>query len=156
MPPTASQSSSGSGIGDSAESGLARRYEAVQQMVVDYAIGLAILGLFHPFLTPVLVVAVLLLFKMLWDIARRWNFAITLNPIPILGQLLNVLGASAIALLAWATLVFLGAFLPLIDHYALAAALMSGTWTLGASANQFFMNAFLRRGHRQGGGIRHA
>jgi hypothetical protein len=152
MPPTSSES----GILACCDSGLARRYEAVQQMVVDYAIGLAILGLFHAFLTPVLVVAVLLLFKMLWDIARRWDFSITLNPIPLLGQLLNVLGASAIALLAWITLVFLGAFVPLIDHYALAAALMSGTWTLGASANQFFMNAFLRRGLRRAGAFRHA
>jgi energy-converting hydrogenase Eha subunit A len=151
MPSTASQS----GIPDSSDSGLARRYEAVQQMVVDYAIGLAILGLFHAFLTPVLVVAVLLLFKMVWDIARRWSFAVTLNPIPLLGQVLNVLGASAIALLAWITLVSLGAFVPLIDHYALAAALMSGTWTLGASANQFFMNAFLHRGLRRTGEVRH-
>jgi hypothetical protein len=152
MPPTVSQS----GTQDSAQSGLTRRYEAIQQMVVDYAIGLSILGLFHAFLTPVLVVAVLLLFKMLWDIARRWNFSIPLNPIPILGQVLNLLGACAIALLAWTTLVFLGAFVPLIDHYALAAALMSGTWTLGASANQFFMNGFLRRGSRRQGRVVHA
>jgi hypothetical protein len=151
MPPTASQS----GTQDSSDSVLARRYESVQQMVVDYAFGLAILGLFHAFLTPVLVVAVLLLFKMLWDIARRWDFSISLNPIALLGQLLNVLGASAVALLAWVTLVFLGAFVPLLDHYALAAALMSGSWTLGASANQFFMNSFLRRGLRRKSEVRH-
>lgn len=141
---------------EATEIGLERRYEVGQEMVVNYAIGLALLGLFHAFLTPALVIAAFLLIKMLADIARLWRFSLPLNPIPILGQLLNILGACAIALLAWATLVFLGAFLPLVDHYALAAALMSGTWTLGASANQFFMNGFLRRRSQRPARLRHA
>lgn len=123
---------------------LLRRYEAGQQMVVDYALGQAILGLFHAWLTPVLVIAVLLLAKMVWDLARRWSFRAPRNPIAILGQLMNTIGACAIALLAWLCCVGVGAVLPLGDNYALSAALMSGTWTLGVSTNQFLMNGFLK------------
>jgi hypothetical protein len=138
--------------GNSGDVGLARRHQVVQEMVVDYSIGLAFLGLFDAWLTAVLCLAVVLLFKMLWDIARFWRFVLPLNPITIVGEVLNILGACAIALLAWSTLVVLGVFLPLVDRYALAAALMSGCWTLGASANQFFLNSTIRRDLRRGGG----
>jgi hypothetical protein len=118
-------------------------------MVVDYAIGLGILGMFPPFLTPVLLMAAFLLLKMLWDIGRNWKFCITSNPITIGGWLMNVLGACAMAILAWTALTFMGALIPMVDHYAIAAALMSGGWTLGAGANQFFLNGFLHRYRRQ-------
>jgi hypothetical protein len=124
---------------------LQNRYQHIQSMVVDYAIGLAILGLFPRFLTPVLTISFALLLKMLWDIAKRWQFAVVYNPIAIAGGLLNGLGSLAIALLAWLTFVFLGTFIPLIDHFGLSAAFMSGTWTLGAAANQFFFNGYLKR-----------
>lgn len=135
---------------------LLRRYEASQRMVVDYALGQAIVGLFHPFLTPVLVVAVLLLAKMVWDIGRRWELAVPLNPVPILGLVLSVVGACTLALLAWLSCMVLGAVLPLGESWALSAALLTGTWTLGASVNQFFMNGFLRRRSRSEGSERHA
>lgn len=120
------------------------RYEVVQGMVVDYSLGLAILGLFQDFLTPVLVITVLLVAKMVWDIARLWRFAISLNPIAVLGQTAHTVGAGATALLAWCSLELLGAIVPGIESVALSAALMSGAWTLGASFNMFFMNGFLR------------
>lgn len=123
---------------------LVGRYEVVQQMVVDYALGLAILGLFRDLLTPVLVITVLLVAKMIWDIARLWRFAISFNPIAVLGQMANTVGACAIALLAWCLLELLGAIVPGIECFALSAALMSGAWTLGAAFNTFFMNGFLR------------
>ena len=122
------------------------RYEAVQGMVVDYALGLAILGLFREFLTQVLVITVLLVAKMVWDIARLWRFAISFNPIAVLGQMVLTVGACAIALLAWCSLELLGAIVPGIESFALSAGLMSGAWTLGAAFNTFFMNGFLR-GH---------
>ena len=125
---------------------LVGRYDVVQAMVVDYALGLAILGLFRDLLTPVLVITVLLLAKMVWDIARLWRFAISFNPIAVLGQMAHTVGACAIALLAWCSLELLGAIVPGIESFALSAGLMSGAWTLGAAFNTFFMNGFLR-GH---------
>ena len=68
----------------------------------------------------------------------------------------EILHPGYIALLAWATFVFLGSFIPLIDHYALSAALMSGSWTLGAAANQFFLNGFFHRYLRHRRRIGHA
>ncbi len=133
----------------SSHSDLARRYRSIQGTIVDYALGLAILGLAPFFLTPTLIVAAALLLKMVWDIAKRWYFPVVRNPIALAGGAVNALGALAIALLAWLTLVFLGTFIPLIDRFAVAAALMSGTWTLGAVANQFFLNGFLNRNARQ-------
>ncbi|NJL02151.1 MAG: hypothetical protein HC838_05365 [Spirulinaceae cyanobacterium RM2_2_10] len=126
-------------------SDLARRYRSIQRMVVDYAIGLTLLGL-NPFsLTLTLVVALAILLKMVWDIAKRWHFPIVRNPLAWAGGIMNGLGALAIALFAWLILIFLGTFIPLIDRFAVAVALMSGTWTLGAAANQFFFNGFLNR-----------
>lgn len=132
-------------LGSRTEDSLVRRYHATQRLVVDYSIGVAILGFFHNFLTTVLVLAFFLQLKMLWDIARFWNFRFSYNPITIIGELLNFLGAIAIGLIAWTSFVFLGAFIPLVDHYALSAGLMSGFWTLGAAANQFFLNGFFHR-----------
>lgn len=126
---------------------LSQRYRLIQDMIVDYAIGLAILGLnpFGSLLTATLIVAAAILIKMIWDIAKRWHFPVVRNPITIGGGMMNVLGALAIALLAWLTFIFLGALVPLIDRFALSAALMAGTWTLGAAANQFFLDGFLKQ-----------
>ena len=151
MPPATPESSSWTP--DAA--GLARRYHCAQGMVVDYAIGLAIVGMFPSFLTTVLVIAVLLQVKLLWDLARHWQFTFPRNPITLIGGYLNALGALGVALLAWAMVILLGAWIPLIDHYALSAALMSGSWTLGAAANQFFLNGFLGRLHRQEHRLKH-
>jgi hypothetical protein len=130
------------------EQDILRRYTGVQEMVVDYAIGLAILGLFQRFLTPVLVITVVLVAKMVWDIARKWCFALSFNPIAVLGLSANTIGACAMALLAWVTIEFLGAVVPGVESISLSAALMSGSWTLGASVNTFLMNGFLHRHER--------
>lgn len=136
-------------------SDLARLQRAGQERVVDGAIVMGILGMFPSFLTTVLVIAVLLQVKLLWDLARHWQFTFPRNPITLIGGYLNALGALGVALLAWAMVILLGAWVPLIDHYALSAALMSGSWTLGAAANQFFLNGFLGRLHRQEHRLRH-
>lgn len=134
-----------SNSGEWVEQDILRRYTGVQEMVVDYAIGLAILGLFQHFLKLVLMIALLLVAKMVWDIARKWRFAISFNPIAVLGLSANTVGACAMALLAWVTIEFLGAVVPGVESFSLSAALMSGSWTLGASVNTFLMNGFLHR-----------
>ena len=134
---------------DRIERTLLGRYEGVQAMVIDYALALAILGLFRDLLTPVLMATVLVLAKMLWDMARRWRFAFNRSPIGILGQLVNMVGAAALALVAWVSFEFAGGVLPGLESLSLSAALMSGTWTLGATFNTFFLNGFLRRHQRR-------
>lgn len=136
---------------------LATRYRVIQGMIVDYAIGLAILGLnpFENLLTPTLILAAAILLKMVWDIAKRWYFPRSTNLIALGGGAINVVGALAMALMAWLTMIFLGSFVPLIDRFALSAAFMTGTWTLGAAANQFFLNAFLNQQTTPGENISH-
>ena len=124
---------------------LARRYGNCRDLAVDYSLAMGLLGLFQVFLTPVLCMAVLLLFKMLWDIAMRWKFALTWNPLTAAAEMLNVLGACLLAVVAWLGFVILGAFVPLIDHFALPVALMAGTWFLGTAANDFFFNGYSQR-----------
>ena len=149
--PSLSPSPHEDGFGEAEASSLARRYRSAQDIVLEYAIGLAILGLLPTLLTPILVIAAVLLIKMLWDIAQIWQFSFSSNAMAIGGWLMNGLGACAFSILAWMALIFLGAFLPLIDHYAISAGLMGGGWTLGAGTNQFFLNGFLHRLHRQQG-----
>lgn len=138
MPPSASSSEAGFLT-------LMRRYQRGQRLVVDYAIGLAILGLAPMLLTPVLTVAAGLLLTMIWHVGRCWQFAISINPITIAGVALNILGSLAIASLTWLLLVVLGVSIPLVDHFATSGALMSGTWTFGAAVNQFFFLGFIGR-----------
>lgn len=133
---------------------LAQRYRTIQTMVVDYAIGLAILGL-NPFpnlLTLSLLIAAAILVKMLWDIGRKWRFPLVSNPITLAGGVGNIVGSLTMALMAWVTLVFLGTLVPVLGRFAFSAALMTLTWTLGAAANQFCLNAVLERAstHPQG------
>ena len=131
--------------GDEQSLGLARRYRNCRALAVDYSLAMGILGLYQVFLTPVLCMAVVLLFKMLWDIAGRWQFAITWNPLMVSAELLNMVGACLLAVLAWLTFVILGTFVPLADHFALPVALMAGTWFLGTAAADFFFNGFCLR-----------
>lgn len=136
---------------------LASRYRAIQGIIVDYAIGLAILGL-NPFanlFTPVLIVAVAILIKMIWDIAKRWYFPRITNPIALSGGLINAIGAFAMAFATWLVMIFVGTYIPPIGRFALSAAFMTGTWTLGAAANQFFLNAFLNRQNAAGENVTH-
>ncbi|MEA5401118.1 hypothetical protein VB734_13840 [Synechococcus sp. BA-124 BA4] len=124
---------------------LMRRYRRAQRLVVDYAIGLGILGLAPKLLTPILIIAAALLLTMIWHVGRCWQFAIVINPITIGGEVLNVLGALVVAVLTWLILVVLGVSIPLVDHFSLSGALMSGTWTFGAAVNQFFFLGFIRK-----------
>ncbi|MGK7926931.1 MAG: hypothetical protein AB4290_17100 [Spirulina sp.] len=130
---------------------LARRYRTIQGTIADYAIGLAILGLNpipHLF-TLTLIVSAAILLKMIWDIAKGWYFPIVRNPITLAGGIISIAGALAIAFLAWLTMVFLSVFFPILDRFAFCAALLSGTWSLGVAANQFFLNGFLNRTSKQ-------
>lgn len=118
---------------------------------MDYALGTAILGLnpFPQLFTPVFLATVAIIGKMLWDIGRKWRFAWRRNPLILASTALDVVGAFTLAFLAWLTLIGMGAFWPLATPFALAAALMTFTLSLGHTANQFGLNGYLRRGLSQ-------
>ena len=130
---------------------ISQRYQVVQDMVMDYALGTAIVGLnpFPQLFTPVFLATVAIIGKMLWDIGRKWRFAWRGNPLVLANTALDVIGAFTIAFLAWLTLIIIGTFWPLFTPCALAAAFMTFTLSIGRTANQFGLNGYLRRGFNQ-------
>jgi hypothetical protein len=126
-------------------SSIQQRYRAMRGMVIDYSLGVAIIGL-NPFQNlPILTLCVAgaLTLKMMWDIGRKWNFPKRYNVIAIAGFLFNLLGALAMGLMAWLTLTIAGTFFPIINRFSISAALMTFTWIVGAVTNQFFLNGCL-------------
>lgn len=141
---TTDSSTSSPGIVSS--STIFQRYRAIQSMVMDYALGTAIVGLnpFQSWLTVTLCIALALILKMLWDIRRKWHLSGGYNVLAIASYLFNLLGALAMGFMALLTLIFIGVSFPIMTRFALPAALMTITWITGAVTNQFFLNRYLR------------
>ena len=61
-------------------------------MVMDYALGTAIVGLnpFQSWLTVTLCIALALILKMLWDIRRKWHLSGGYNVLAIASYLFNI------------------------------------------------------------------
>ena len=114
-------------------------------MVMNYALGVAIIGLnpFQNLLTPTLCIAAAIILKMMWDISRKWGFSGGNNLLAIASFLFSLLGALTMGFMALLTLIFAGAFFPVINRFALSAALMTLTWIAGVATNQFFLNGYL-------------
>lgn len=115
-------------------------------MVIDYALGAAIIGLnsFQNLLILTLCVGVVLALKMMWDIGRKWSFPRNRSVIANAGFLFNLLAALAMEFMAWLTPIVAGTFSPVVNRFAISAALMIFTWITGAATNQFFLNSRLR------------
>ena len=130
---------------------ISRRYQANQFLMVDYALGVAIIGLnpFQNLLTLTLCIAAAIILKMMWDIRRNWGCSDGNHLLAIASFLFNLLGALTMGFMALLTLIFAGVFFPIINRFALSAALMTVTWIAGAVTNQFFLNGYLNlEGHR--------
>lgn len=127
-------------------SSISQRYRAIRSMIVDYALGMAIIGLnpFRPLLTFTLCAAGIIILKMMWDIRRKWHFAGRHQVLAIASYLFNLLGALTMGFMALLTLIFIGVVFPIMPRFGLAAALMTLTWIVGAVTNQFFLNGYLR------------
>jgi uncharacterized protein (DUF697 family) len=112
-------------------------------LVLDYAIGAAIIGLIPiPGLTLWQILAIaLLLVKMMRDIGAYWGFPKGRDVFATIGNLFGGMGALAMTFMAWLTLFLIGLVLPPIRSLALAAAFFTLTWTLGQITNQFYMSS---------------
>ena len=126
-------------------SSISQRYRAIQSMVVDYALGVAIIGLnpFRSWLMLTLCIAGITILKMMWDIRRKWHFAGRHRVLAIASYLFNLLGALTMGFMALLTLIFIGVVFPVMPRFGLSAALMTLTWIVGAVTNQFFLNGYL-------------
>jgi hypothetical protein len=120
--------------------GIVRQARRVRNLILDYALGISILGLIPipRLFTLKLLVAFGLILKMIWDIGRLWHFRKGQDLLAIAGVLFGVLGALAMAFTAWLTFFGLGVFAPYLKGLAFAAALFTLPWGIGQSVNQFY------------------
>jgi hypothetical protein len=126
---------------------LARSHRAGRSLTLDYALGAAILGL-NPFpnlLTVTLICACGLVLVMIRHIGKKWEFVQGQNGFAIAGNLFGGLGALAMAFMAWLTLTAIGFFVPIVDRFAISAALFTLTWMMGLATNQYYEMGFYNR-----------
>lgn len=127
---------------------LIQRHRQIRNLILDYAMGAALIGL-NPIrgtLTLTLLVVGILILKMLWDIGYLWGYTKGQDPLAIAGNLFGFLGAFALAFMAWVTIFCFGLLMPLCSGFAICAALFTLTWTLGQVTNQFYASG--RKGRR--------
>jgi uncharacterized protein (DUF697 family) len=117
-----------------------RRERESRNLVLDYALGVSIIGLLPiaEFLTLKLLITLGLISKMIWDIGVKWEFSRGQDILAIMGYLFGCLGAFAMAFMAWLTLLGIGLFIPYIGGFKIAATLFTFTWMLGQATHQFF------------------
>lgn len=115
------------------EVNLVKRELKIRGMIFDYALGNAILGLIPiPRLyTLKFLVAAVFIIKMLRDLRAKRGFPKGLDVLAIAGYIFSCIGAFAIALMAWLTMIAIGVFVPYAKGFAMAAALFTLTWALG-------------------------
>lgn len=121
-------------------SNLIEKHQEIRELIIDYAIGTAILGL-NPLpgsLTVTLLVASGLLLKMMRDIGARWGFPKGQDALAIGGNLFGGLGAFWVAFMAWVSMYGLGLFVPFVGSFAVASALFALTWRVGQATHLYY------------------
>ena len=117
-----------------------RRGRQGRDLILDYALGISILGLIPipRIFTLKLLFAVGLNLKMIWDIRRLWRGSRGQDFLAIAGVFFGGLGALAMAFTAWLTFFGLSVFMPYLKGLAFSAALFTATWGMGQTINQFY------------------
>lgn len=120
---------------------LAWRERKIRGMILDYALGNAILGLIPiPRLyTLKFLIAVIFIIKMIRNIAAKRGFPKGQDVLAIAGYIFGWLGAFAMTLMAWLTMIAIGVYVPYVNGFALAAALFTLTWVVGQATNHFYL-----------------
>lgn len=128
-----------------------RQEKQTRNLALDYALGISILGLIpiSGMLTLRLLVAIGLLAKMIWELGVKWKFAKGQDFLALAGYIFGLLGALAIAFMAWLTLLAIGLFVPYVSSFKIAAALFTLTWMVGQSTNQFYASGQIKLIRRQ-------
>lgn len=118
------------------------RHRQVRNLILDYSLANAIVGL-NPIpstLWLTLLITIGLLLKMGWDIGKLWGFPKGQDVLAFVGQLFGIIGAFAIALLAWLTVTLLGLLVPALRALSLSAFLCALTWSLGQAIHHFYFS----------------
>lgn len=114
----------------------------IRDLIIDYAIGAAILGL-NPLpgtLTVTLLAASLLLLKMMRDIGTRWGYPNGQDMLAIGGNLFGGFGSFWIAFMAWVSMYVTGLFVPFVGSFAVALSLFALTWRIGQATHLYYVS----------------
>ena len=114
----------------------------VRDLILDYAIGIAILG-FNPIPGMNLVtdaIAFGLILKMIRDIGSKWGYPKGQDAIAIIGSIFGGFGALLAAITSWASIAFIGLYMPVIGEFATASFFFTLTWAIGQATNQFYLS----------------
>lgn len=120
-----------------------QRNRQARNLILDYALGAAVIGLIpiRGWLILQFVVIVVLIIKMRRDIGALWGFPKGHDILAFVGSWFGSVGALAIALMAWLTLLGIGVVIPYVDSLALAAAFATLVWAQGQMTNQFYISS---------------
>lgn len=124
-----------------------RRNRAIRGLILDYALGLAIVGL-NPFpdtLWLTLLIAIVVLVKMSRDVGKKWGFPTVYDPLAFLGLGFGLVGSVTFSILVCLVMLLLGQLFPLVSAFTLSAVLFTLTWALGQTMHHFFANGFPKR-----------
>ncbi len=124
-----------------------RRHWAVRDLILDYALGNAIIGL-NPIPGTVrltLLLGAILVLMMMRHIGKKWGYAGGQDLLAVLGNVFGGIGACAIAFMSWLTLFTIGLFFPVIRLFDISAALFTFTWMVGQVTHQYYLNGRLKR-----------
>jgi uncharacterized protein (DUF697 family) len=119
-----------------------RCYRQSRELVFNYALFAAILGL-NPFPNLLLItiaITGIVALKMIRDVGAQWNFQQGQDFLAIVGSLFGLLGAFATAFMAWVTVIVISIWIPLVNRFAISAALCTWMWMTGRTANQYYLN----------------
>lgn len=114
----------------------------IRDLIIDYAIGSAILGL-NPLpgtLTLTLLAASVLLLKMMRDIGSRWGYPKGQDLLAIGGNIFGGFGAFWIAFMAWISMYVAGLFVPFVGSFAVPLSLFALTWRVGQATHLYYVS----------------
>lgn len=124
-----------------------RRNRAIRGLILDYALGLAIVGL-NPIpdtLWVTLLIAIVVLVKMSRDVGKKWGFPTVYDPLAFFGLVFGLVGSVTFSILVFLVMLLLGQLFPLVSAFTLSAVLFTLTWALGQTIHHFFANGFPKR-----------
>ena len=114
----------------------------VRDLILDYAIGIAIFG-FNPIPGINIVtdaVAFGLILKMIRDIGSKWGYPKGQDAFSIIGSIFGGFSALLTAIASWAAISLVGIYIPVIGEFATASFFFTLTWAIGQATNQFYLS----------------
>lgn len=121
-----------------------------RRLVLDYALGAAIIALLPIPRIRVLKAIVLLLlhYRLIRDIGQLWRWRRGGGFLARLGLVTGLGGAVALGLLGWLWTIALGALFPNLDVLAPGTALFCYFWSIGQTVNHYYLSGIGRPGEQ--------